>query len=366
MNNDILSRYEKAQTFLHPDASHDLVLNDSVFPHWIDGHTFWYKKNTPEGHEFRMVDAQSATNKIAFNHQTLADVLGCKTQSTVNPDKLPLMDLSFNLSRSSILFNALDKAWSFDLNSSSCEEITRELDSTQQLMAPDGQQALFVRDYNLWLRDQTSLEEKQLTHDGIKNCAYACPNAFTDPSLPTRGAECGIEALWSNDSQRILTTQFDTQGVTIRNDTNYLPANGLHKEKFQTTLSYLGDDVVESNRLAVIDITNGTVTKANHPRLPMVLFGDTMPGFFSLDLGWWSDDNQRAFFIDITEGSKKVSVVELNADTGDTKIVFEETADPYVKLRHSQLDRPMIVPPYRDKRAGLGIWAQRLDAFIPL
>ena len=286
MNNDILARYENAQTFVHPDQK--LVLNDSVFPHWIDDHSFWYKKDTHKGHEFRLVNAQSATNNPAFDHQALADALLSKTNTTVNPDKLPLTDLTIKLSAPQLHFHALDKEWLFDPISGSCEEIAKESGASQQVVvSPDGKNAVFIREHNLWLRDQKSHKEKQLTHDGTEDCAYAYPNQFTDPNLPLRGADCSIQALWSKDSMRILTVQLDTQNVTVRTDTKYLPTNGLHKEISQTALAYPGDEIVESNRVIVIEISNGDVKKANHPKLPVVLFGDFMPVQTILSERFW-------------------------------------------------------------------------------
>jgi hypothetical protein len=156
--------------------------------------------------------------------------------------------------------------------------------------------------------------------------------------------DCDIQALWSKDSKRILTLQFDTRNVTARDGIMFVPNDGLRSKKTSTKLSYAGDEFVERNRIIVIDVANETVKQADYPAIPVIHFGDGMPGFFTAGLGWWSDDNQRAFFIDITSGSKKVSVVALNTHTGDTKTVFEETADPYVKLRHSQLETPIITP----------------------
>ena len=343
MNNDILARYESAQTFLHPDQK--LVLNDSVFPHWIDDHSFWYKKDTHKGHEFRLVNAQSATNNPAFDHQALADALLSKTNTTVNPDKLPLTDLTIKLSAPQLHFHALDKEWLFDPISGSCEEIAKESGASQQVVvSPDGKNAVFIREHNLWLQDQTSHKEKQLTHDGSEDCSYARPNPFADTETTMRGMDCDIQALWSKDSKRILTSQFDTRNVTVRDGIMFVPDEGSRSKTTSTMMSYAGDEFVERNRIIVIDVANETVKKADYPALPFIQFHDVMPGLFTAGLGWWSDDNQRAFFIDITSGSKKVSVVELNTHTGDTKTVFEETADPYVKLRHSVIETPIIAP----------------------
>ena len=37
MTDDILARYQQAQSFVDGVFSNKLVLNDGVYPHWIDG-----------------------------------------------------------------------------------------------------------------------------------------------------------------------------------------------------------------------------------------------------------------------------------------------------------------------------------------
>ena len=73
-------------------------------------------------------------------------------------------------------------------------------------MSPDGSHAVFVRDWNLWLRDMKTGQEKALTSDGVKYFGYATDNAGWSSS------DRAIVA-WSPDSKKIATQQQDERNV---------------------------------------------------------------------------------------------------------------------------------------------------------
>ena len=73
-------------------------------------------------------------------------------------------------------------------------------------MAPDGKKGVFIKDWNLWVRDIATGAERQLTKDGVENFGYATDNAGW-----TRSANAVV--LWSPDSKKIATQQQDERNV---------------------------------------------------------------------------------------------------------------------------------------------------------
>ena len=73
-------------------------------------------------------------------------------------------------------------------------------------MSPDGKRGVFVRDWNLWVRDVATGQEKALTTDGVKYFGYATDNAGWSSS------DRAI-LLWSPDSKKIATQQQDERNV---------------------------------------------------------------------------------------------------------------------------------------------------------
>src|SRR5207245_1519197 len=102
----------------------------------------------------------------------------------------------------------------YDLNTYNCTQFTTSptVDSIDQgkpsiSLSPDGQRAVYIRDFNLWLRDLTTGKETQLTTDGVKDFGYATDNAGWKHS------DNPIVA-WSPDSKKIATFQQDQRNVS--------------------------------------------------------------------------------------------------------------------------------------------------------
>ena len=63
-------RYQQAQVFIQGFATTNLVQNETIFPHWIidinnkTTNTFWYERVAPSGKEYRLVDAENASNRV--------------------------------------------------------------------------------------------------------------------------------------------------------------------------------------------------------------------------------------------------------------------------------------------------------------
>jgi len=64
--------------------------------------------------------------------------------------------------------------------------------------SPDGTKAIFICDWNLWVKDSATGEERQLTTDGAKDFGYATSNAGWTTSA-------GASLSWSPDGKRIAT-----------------------------------------------------------------------------------------------------------------------------------------------------------------
>ena len=205
------------------------------------------------------------------------------------------------------------------------------------MISPDGEKAVFVRDYNLWLSDVASGNERALTSDGTKDYPYAGTILNKDPRL---------QVLWSPDSTRVYTLQLDIREVASRPLTYYVPMDGsLPSRLVEYKLAYPGDDHVESQRLIVIDTTTGCCQAADYPAVPYILHGpETFDGFFTAGMGWWSPDSRFAFFIDVARGGNKASVIKWDTWDGTTQVLLQETADTYIRLCEDTASSSMFLP----------------------
>ena len=65
-------------------------------------------------------------------------------------------------------------------------------------LSPDKKTSAFIRDWNLWVRDEATGEERQLTTDGVTDFGYATDNAGWQHS------DAPI-LVWSPDSKKIAS-----------------------------------------------------------------------------------------------------------------------------------------------------------------
>ena len=355
MKKSVLNCYEQAQTLFQGLLTNQIVKNDVVYPHWIEGsHYFWYLRETEGGNEFRLVNTDTASNAVAFDHSVLADNLALSTGKTINADKLPIKQVTITLSPTQVRFRAFEKNWQFDTDTATCKEalpsqktnsdvIFSQDTSTmpemllQYLPSPNGKKEIFIQNHNIWIRDRQSGEESALTETGTADESFARSSYFNEDTNT-------IQALWAPDSKRLLTVQLDTRGVKMRDRCVYAPQDGsLQPLSLPLKVAYPGDKHVDSYRIVIIDIETKCLQTVDYSPLPLIVYSDFIPGFFSLGLGWWSTDSQQAFFIDTSRGSKAVRLVELDTHTGSTQVVFEKSAT-FVKLHHELFDQPHFLP----------------------
>ena len=337
MNNDISARYKQAESIVQGLLSKQLVLNDAVFPHWIgDSDCFWYQRETNQGKEFRLVDAKAASNQPAFNHQALGEALTRACGKKINAFDLPINSISFTSPAQQISFRAFGKDWEFNIGNNVCHETVGP--QVEGLYSPDGKKRAFVRDYNLWIRDIEAEAEYALTEDGTLDYAYAIAAALTGaPSTPA------VQAVWSPDSKHLLTYQLDVRQVAPSPTVHHVPHDGsVRPQCTEHKVAFAGDKQVEQYRLLFIDLETRKSHIVDHEPIPVSRFG---AGYFSDEkFGWWANDCQRFFFVDISRGAKAIRVVETNIGTGASHTVLEETSDTFVKLSHGILDHPLFLP----------------------
>ncbi|HWK11580.1 MAG TPA: DPP IV N-terminal domain-containing protein, partial [Vicinamibacterales bacterium] len=121
--------------------------------------------------------------------------------------------------------------------------------------SPDGKRTVFIKDWNLWMRDLGSGKETQLTKDGVENYGYATDNAGWAKS------DRAI-VLWSPDSKKIATFQQDQRKVGDM----YLVNTQVGHPKLEAWKYPLpGDENVAMIERVVIDVDSGKTTRLQMP-----------------------------------------------------------------------------------------------------
>ncbi|WBL22565.1 S9 family peptidase [Zunongwangia sp. HRR-M8] len=266
--------YQQAAKFLGFNT-YSLVDKDYVSPNWLDNGSFWYEISVNGEQQFVLVDPNKKSKKTS---NSLEELLGKKPEE-------------------------------------------RQRRSWTEVASPDGSKTVYLKDWNLWMRDNESGEETQLTKDGEKNYGYATDNAgWKHSDKPI--------VLWSPDSKKIATFKQDQRHVSDM----YLVETKVGEPELQEWKYPIPQDsaIIKIERV-IIDTEDNEITKLNIP-------ADARRGTLCDDIACdgsfgdneWAPDSKTLAFASVSRDHKKVTLRVANAETGEVRDIFtEETATQF-------------------------------------
>lgn len=317
--------YARAEQFLSYNVE-PFVDGTTVRPSWTNGERLIYLATTKNGSEFLWVDPVKKTKVPAFDHQKLTEALNKATGKTYQAYKLPFQSISLASDEKSFQFFADEKSWTYQMDknefsagraSAAARPFGAErAGASAGSLSPDGKKMVFIKDWNLWLRDVASKKETQLTFDGVKDYGYATDNAgWKSSDRPI--------VRWSPDSKKLTTFQQDQRHL---NDM-YLVTTNVGSPTLKAWKYPLpGDKEVAKLRRVVIDVENPKVISLQIPLDDhrSSLSDDIVDGGQLADIDWNADGTEFAFLS--TSRDHKISKLQIaNASTGAVREVFTET-----------------------------------------
>jgi len=180
------------------------------------------------------------------------------------------------------------------------------------VLSPDGKREAFIRDWNLWVRDVATKQEKQLTTDGVKDFGYATDNAGWT------GSDRAI-LLWSPDSKKIATQQQDERNVGEM----YLVETTVGHPKLRAWKYPLpGDSVVAMIHRVIIDVDAPRTVRL---QMPPDFHRATLSDDISMNDYKWSPDGSHLALASTSRDHKQTVIRVADGSTGTVRTVFEET-----------------------------------------
>ncbi len=314
--------YQHAEAMLSYNTN-ALVDNANVRPNWLSGDKFWYRILTSKGSEFVLVDPVHKSRKPLFDQQKAATALSSATGKPYDAFHLPYQNMMVDNEGQTVSFYANGKRWKWVASSN---EVTADSLPTKEnkehkepeVFSPDGSKAVFIRNYNLWMRNLTTNKETQLTTDGIKDFGYATDNA---------GWKHSDEAIvkWSPDGKKIATFQQDQRNVGDM----YLVTTNVgtpHLEQWKYPLP--GDSNIAMIQRVIIEVDNPKVIRLQIPPDPhrASLSDDISSAGDGLDDVEWTDDDNQLAFVSTSRDHKQEKFRIADANTGVVREVFEENS----------------------------------------
>ena len=323
--------YAHAAKFLTGSANR--LIFGMVRPAWIgDSNQFWYLKTQPsdggpDRTQFMLVDASTGAEQPAFDHAKLAETLSTLTGRHIDANALPFPVIEFTPDLHSVSIGVAGKRYVCDRAGTACKpqdaDASRNAALRNASLSPDGHRAVFIRDWNLWVRDVASGKETQLTHDGVKDFGYATDNAgWVDSDRPV--------VLWSPDSKKVATFQQDQ-----RNDGDMFIVETKvgHPVLRQWKYPLPGDPVITMIQRVIIDVDSGKTVRLN---MPPDQHRSTLCDNVSCGEGpnhaplWadveWGPDSKTLAFVSTSRDHKIETLRVADAATGAVRDVYQETS----------------------------------------
>jgi dipeptidyl-peptidase-4 len=284
--------YARAERFMSWKTT-PLVFRSGVSPTWLSDDRFWYRVTTPAGSETVLVDPARGSKEPC--------TLPACAPSTGSPN-----------------------------GGRGRGRGGRGAAGVVSSPSPDGRRSVFLRDWNLWLRDIPTGRETPLTTDGLKDFGYATDNAgWSKSDRPI--------VVWSPDSKKIATFQQDQRNVGEM----YLVSTEVGHPQLQAWKYPLpGDATVSMLRRVVIDVESAKITPL---KMPMDQHRSSLCDNLACRGGEWNDvqwapDSSCVAFVSTSRDHRKTVLRVADAGTGDVRDVLDETVTTFFESGNGRIN----------------------------
>jgi len=285
--------YARAERFMSWNTT-PLVFRNGVSPTWVGDDRFWYRVTTPTGSDAILVDPSTGTKvpcTLPACGSTTGSSAGGRGRGRGGRGAAP---------------------------------------AVVTFPSPDGKRAVFIRDWNLILRDNATGQETALTTDGVKDFGYATDNAgWSKSDRPI--------VVWSPDSRRIATFQQDQRNVGEM----YLVSTTAGHPQLQAWKYPLpGDDTVSMIHRVVIDVDAKQVVRLKMP--PDQHRSSLCDNLVCRGGDWndvqWAPDSSSVAFVSTSRDHRRTVLRVADPVSGDVRDVLEETVKTFFESGNGRVN----------------------------
>lgn len=315
---DVVEDYNAAIQLQWDNIINDEVYNVSVTPHWFpDSSGVWYNLHNAQGKWYHRLNFDDLESEELFDHQVVADKLSEMVKDTIKPYALPLRNLTY-VSSDTFTFDVNVRRYQLVLPSHEIIEIEKsESPDPYSSISPDGKWTARVKDYNLYLKNNESGHENQLSQDGSVNYQYASYYGWFD-LMEGEGGERPRRFYvdWSPDSKYLVTSICDTRNAEKMYMLDW-SVDTLYKPRL---LSYFrgspGDTTMVHYVPYIYNVKNQSQVIADFPKATHI----NSIGFT------WSEDEDVLYGRIPERGYQQEELFRINLEDGSRKQIIEETS----------------------------------------
>lgn len=307
------------------------VYYSDVRPVWLDGTTFWYVRQTPEGRRYVKVDVRTQKRTPLFDHAKLAGAISRATGRHTSPDSL--VPERLRVTPDSLFFNLNNHRWAYSVRKGTLADrgaipapaqmphwmVVDEEKDGAPVVSPDGTKEAFIRNSNVWVRTLATGELRQLSDDGTDGNYYSS------------------YIQWSPDSRRVAANRIRPAQKRYVYYVESSPSDQLQPRLHKQEYAKPGDEL-RFKRPAVFDVETGAKV------IPDTELFDSQ---YDLYGPTWNADGNAITFEYNQRGHKVYRVLEMDAVTGAVRPLIEEADEKYVNYprnyRHDLSDGQHII-----------------------
>ena len=315
--------YQRAEQFLPGNLRHRAYVAD-VTPHWIaKKNRFWYRKAGMKAAEFILVDAEQNSQGPAFDHARLATSLGKALKREISATELPFDIIEFSEDGKSLSFQIDGAPWSCQLEDYECKKGPEPVAGQYEEASPNKEWVAYVKEHDLYVRYVATGEVVRLTRDGEADWEYATEIPSLRPMVNqgTQDVKQRPAVFWSPDSSKLVTYRMDTRNAGRFTNLQFVPPGQLRPKAYRVVYPLPGEVLPKAEPI-IFEAQSGKRIAVKTAPIEIQFQGG--PGF-----DWYPDN--KAFSYDSWErGEKSIELREVDAATGEQRIVIREKAERYV------------------------------------
>ena len=263
-----------------------------------------------------------------YNYQSgkLEKTLFGISDLTVHPDSLPIGLQNYELSQNEDKMLCLTDMESiyrhsfhanyyvYDFNAKTLQPLSKNGKQRLATFSPDATKVAFMRDNNLFIKDLTTGEEKQFTHDGLYNhIINGAPDwVYEEEFSFSQGF------YWSPDSKKIAFMKFDESNVREFQMEEF---EGLYPDWYSFKYPKAGED----NSIVgiyVYDLASGKTVKIDT---------GTETDIYLPRIAWTKDANVLAIQR-LNRHQNHLEILAADATTGKSHVFYDETNKYYIDI----------------------------------
>lgn len=304
-----------------------MVGSTSVRPIYLnDSEQFWYSYKTGDGQFYWLVDPAKKTKEPLFDNYHLVSEVNQQIHKILNPLEPAIRKLEFKKDNKSFTFEVDSFKFEYTLKNHEIkvvDTIKKEKPKNDRWMNynKDSTWIVFAKNHNLFLMkaDDPDSTEYQLTTDGELHYSYQADGSDTTSTKRLRA-----RAGWFKDNQKFYVTRSDSREVK-----DLWVINVLENRPELETYKYAmpGDENVPQTELWVFDVEKKAGVKVQTEK-----WKDQ-----TLDINLLGDRSDAMIFIRQDRTCAKKEVCLADTETGETKLLFSETDEPYFNWSYSRL-----------------------------